>query len=239
MKASSGNWLLAATTVTSMVASMAISSTAWSADEISSDIEKFSYAIGYQVGHGLKKDNIAIDSKAFATAIEDVLQGKQTRISIQEMQSAMNKMRDQLQAEKSAAMVKNQQAGDKFLAANKNKEGVTTLPSGLQYKIIKSGSGKTPTAMDSVQVHYEGTLLDGTVFDSSYKRGAPVSLSVSGVIKGWQEALQLMKEGDKWQLFIPSELAYGSNGAGGKIGPYETLIFDVELIKINQKHADQ
>lgn len=216
-----------------MIAAIVSSTTAWGADEISSDLEKFSYAIGYQVGHGFKKDNISIDTRAFAAAIDDVLKGKETRISVQEMQSAMIKVRTQLETEKSAAASGNQQAGDRFLAANKDKEGVITQPSGLQYKIIKSGTGKTPSAKDNVQVHYEGTLLDGTVFDSSYKRGKPIDLNVTGVIKGWQEALQLMKEGDKWQLFIPSDLAYGSNGAGSKIGPNATLIFDVELIKIN------
>jgi FKBP-type peptidyl-prolyl cis-trans isomerase len=210
-----------------------VSTSTWAANEIKSDIEKFSYAIGYQIGHSLKKDNIAIDSKAFAAAIDDVLQDRKTQISVEEMQQAVNTIRQQKMQEKQAAIANNSKAGEAFLSSNKNKTGVVTLESGLQYQVIKKGDGKTPAPTDSVQVHYEGKLLNGSVFDSSYQRGTPATLNVNGVIKGWQEALQLMKTGDKWKLYIPSKLAYGEKGAGSKIGPNETLIFDVELIKIN------
>jgi FKBP-type peptidyl-prolyl cis-trans isomerase len=137
-----------------------------------------------------------------------------------------------MQAKHKAAGDKNLKEGDDFLTANGKKEGVKTLPSGLQYKVIKSGTGRSPKATDTVKVHYNGTLTDGTVFDSSVQRGEPATFPVNQVIPGWTEALQLMKEGDKWQLYIPSKLAYGEQGAGGKIGPNSALIFDVELLSI-------
>jgi len=130
---------------------------------------------------------------------------------------------------------KNKQEGEAFLAENKKKDAVITLPSGLQYKVIKKGAGKTPKATDTVTVNYRGTLINGTEFDSSYLRGQPASFKVNGVIRGWTEALQLMKEGAEWQLYIPSDLAYGERGAGRDIGPYSTLIFEVELISINDQ----
>jgi len=129
----------------------------------------------------------------------------------------------------------NKKEGEAFLAGNKNKEGVVTVPSGLQYKVMKQGSGKKPKLTDTVTTHYKGTLIDGTEFDSSYRRGQPVSFQVNGVIAGWTEALQLMEEGAKWQLFIPSPLAYGERGAGPQIGPHATLIFEVELISVQEK----
>jgi FKBP-type peptidyl-prolyl cis-trans isomerase len=132
---------------------------------------------------------------------------------------------------------KNLKDGETFLAENKKKEGVTTLPSGLQYKVVKSGTGKTPKATDKVTTHYRGTLIDGTVFDSSYERKEPTSFPVNGVIKGWTEALQLMKEGDNWQLFVPAQLGYGERGAGGKIGANATLIFEIELLKVEPPEA--
>ncbi len=131
---------------------------------------------------------------------------------------------------------KNLKEGEAFLAANAKKEAVTTLPSGLQYKVLKSGKGKSPKATDTVKVHYHGTLLDGTVFDSSVERGEPATFPVNGVIPGWVEALQIMKEGDKWQLTIPPKLAYGERGAGGKIGPNSVLVFDVELLSIEKSN---
>ena len=141
-------------------------------------------------------------------------------------------------AEMAKISEKNKKEGETFLAENKKKEGVKTLPSGLQYKVITEGTGKMPKETDTVTTHYRGTLIDGTEFDSSHKRGQPATFAVKGVIKGWTEALQLMKEGSKWQLFIPSELAYGERGAGQTIGPYATLIFDIELISI-QENADK
>ena len=135
-------------------------------------------------------------------------------------------------AKQNAEGGKNLKEGEAFLDENKKKEGVTTLPSGLQYKVLKSGAGKTPKATDKVTTHYRGTLIDGTVFDSSYDRGEPTTFPVGGVIRGWTEALQLMKEGDKWQLYVPAQLGYGERGAGGKIGPNTTLLFEIELLKV-------
>lgn len=220
------------TTLLSVLAVLA-SMNAWGATEIKTDLQKFSYAIGFQIAQGMKKDNINVDANALATAIEDVLNGSQPRISIEDMQQAVAMVRDEKIKEHKAMAEKNQKTGADFLQQNKGKEGVVTLDSGLQYKVLKNGAGNTPKASDSVLVHYEGKLINGTVFDSSYARGEPAKLTVNGVIKGWQEALQLMKEGDKWQLFIPGDLAYGPNGAGGMIGPNETLLFEVELVKIN------
>lgn len=220
------------TTLLSVLAVL-VSMNAWGATEIKTDLQKFSYAIGFQIAQGMKKDNINVDANALATAIEDVLNGSQPRISIEDMQQAVAMVRDEKIKEHKAMAEKNQKTGADFLQQNKGKEGVVTLDSGLQYKVLKNGAGNTPKASDSVMVHYEGKLINGTVFDSSYARGEPAKLTVNGVIKGWQEALQLMKEGDKWQLFIPGDLAYGPNGAGGMIGPNETLLFEVELVKIN------
>jgi len=155
----------------------------------------------------------------------------------QEIQETLKTFQQEMaakQAEKTKQLAEiNKKEGEAFLAENKKKEGVKTLPSGLQYKILTEGSGKTPKETDTVTTHYRGTLIDGTEFDSSFKRGQPASFTVNGVIKGWTEALQLMKEGSKWQLFIPSDLAYGDRGAGGQIGPHATLIFEVELISID------
>src|SRR5690606_9682743 len=157
--------------------------------------------------------------------------------SQEEIQSTMMQLQMQMQEKQQAnagpAGEQNQQEGEAFLKANKEKEGIKTLASGLQYQVLESGSGKTPSASSQVTTHYEGTLINGTVFDSSYERGEPATFPVNGVIAGWTEALQLMKEGDKWRLFIPSNLAYGPRGAGADIGPNATLIFDVELLSVN------
>ena len=149
------------------------------------------------------------------------------------MQAVVQKMNAAILQKQVEIADKNYKAGQDFLAENKKKDGVKTTKSGLQYKVVKSGEGKTPKASDKVVAHYEGRLISGKVFDSSIKRGSPATFPVNGVIKGWQEALQLMKEGDKWQVFIPSELAYGEKGVGRNIGPNEALIFDIELIKVN------
>jgi FKBP-type peptidyl-prolyl cis-trans isomerase FklB len=150
----------------------------------------------------------------------------------QVMQDFQKKMMAKQMAAREEGLGKNKAEGEKFLADNKKKEGIKTTASGLQYKVITAGTGKTPKATDTVKTHYRGTLINGTEFDSSYKRGEPAEFPVNGVIKGWTEALQLMKEGAKWQLFIPSELAYGERGAGRDIGPNSTLIFDIELISV-------
>jgi FKBP-type peptidyl-prolyl cis-trans isomerase FklB len=180
----------------------------------------------------LKGDNIDLDEEAFMAAIRDMAAGKQPRLSKSEIQAVLQKVQQQRAAEAQKTADENLRKGQEFLSANGKKAGVKTLPSGLQYKVIRAGTGKSPKATDTVKVDYRGTLINGTEFDSSYKRGQPATFPVNGVIKGWQEALQLMKEGAKWQIYVPAELAYGPRGAGGQIGPNETLIFDVELLQI-------
>jgi FKBP-type peptidyl-prolyl cis-trans isomerase FklB len=203
--------------------------------------EKFSYAIGMKMGANFKKQAVPVDSAILARGIKDALAGSKTLLTDDEAQAAIMEMQKEMQAKKQAkdqeAAVGNKKEGDAFLAANKGKEGVVTLPSGLQYKIITAGTGPKPASTDSVVCNYRGTLINGTEFDSSYKRGKPVTFPVTGVIKGWTEALQLMPVGSKWQLFIPSDLAYGDRGAGADIGPGSTLVFEVELISIEDKSA--
>ncbi len=199
--------------------------------------QKLSYAIGTEIGANLKKQGVDIDPKAFSAGLADALAGK-LQMTDAEIKEAMNAARTQLiakqQAKQQADATVNAKAGETFLAANAKKEGVKTTASGLQYTVLKSGAGKTPGPKDTVKVHYQGTLPDGSVFDSSIARGEPVTFQVDGVIPGWTEALQLMKEGDKWQLVIPPKLAYGATGAGDKIGPNQVLIFEVELIDIEK-----
>jgi len=201
--------------------------------------EKISYIIGMEIGGNFKKQSIDIDPDILARGIKDGLSGAKPALSEQEAREVMTafekEMRSRQEAARKAAGEKNKKEEEAFLAENKKKEGVKTLPSGLQYKVIKAGTGKKPSATDTVTAHYRGTLIDGTEFDSSYKRGKPVSFPVNGVIPGWREALQLMEEGAKWQLFIPSNLAYAERGAGRVIGPHATLIFEVELISIQEK----
>ena len=200
--------------------------------------DKVSYAIGLDVGNAMKKQSIDINTDIFMRGVKDALSdGKKlmTDEEVRETMTAFSREMAEKQKEKMKKLgEKNKQEGDVFLAENKKKEGVKTLPSGLQYKVITEGSGKTPTASDTVTVNYRGTLIDGTEFDSSYKRGQPATFPVNGVIKGWTEALQLMKEGAKWQIFIPSDLAYGDKGAGNVIGPNAVLVFDVELISVKE-----
>ena len=195
--------------------------------------EKISYIIGRDMATNLKKQGIEIEAESFAKGLKEVLAGQPSSLSPQEVQQAMMALQQEMTQKQGAKGAENQQAGEAFLAENKNKEGVKTLPSGLQYQVLQEGSGKSPAKTDKVTTHYHGTLIDGTVFDSSYERGQPATFSVNGVIAGWTEALQLMKEGAKWRLFIPSNLAYGSQGAGDAIGPNSTLIFDVELISVH------
>jgi len=205
--------------------------------------EKASYAIGANIGRGMKKDGVQIDSRVLSRGISDALAGRKLAMTDEEMQAALTtlqaEVRKKLEAEAAAAAAANKAAGDQFLAANKTKEGVVSLPSGLQYKILKAGTGPKPTAADQVECNYKGTLVDGTEFDSSYKRGQPATFPVGQVIKGWTEALQLMPVGSKWELFVPSNLAYGERGAGQRgadvIGPNSTLIFEVELLSIKEK----
>jgi FKBP-type peptidyl-prolyl cis-trans isomerase FklB len=201
--------------------------------------EKFSYAIGMKMGGNFKKQSVPVDVNIMARGIKDALAGTKTLLTDDEAQAAIMEVQKDMQAKQQEKMKEagagNKKEGDAFLAANKGKDGVVTLPSGLQYKIQKEGAGPKPTASDSVVCNYRGTLINGTEFDSSYKRGQPATFPVSGVIKGWTEALQLMPVGSKWQLFIPSDLAYGDRGAGADIGPGATLIFEVELMSIEEK----
>ena len=197
-------------------------------------MDKFSYAIGLGIGQNLLSmgaKGIAVDD--FAQAIKDVLEGNQTAISHTEARDIVNKYFAELEEKMNAANI---EAGKKFLEENKKREGVVTLPSGLQYEVITEGNvGRYAKATDQVQCHYEGTLIDGTLFDSSIKRGQPATFGVNQVIPGWVEALQLMPEGAKWKHYIPSDLAYGAQGAGEMIPPHSTLVFEVELQKILSK----
>jgi FKBP-type peptidyl-prolyl cis-trans isomerase FklB len=205
--------------------------------------EKASYAIGANIGRGMKKDGVQIDSRILSRGMSDAISGKKLAMTDEEMQAALTVLqadvRKRMEAEAAVAAAANKATGDQFLAANKAKEGVVTLPSGLQYKILKAGTGPKPAATDEVVCNYRGTLVDGTEFDSSYKRGTPATFPVDKVIKGWTEALQLMPVGSKWELFVPSNLAYGERGAGQRgadvIAPNSTLIFEVELISIKEK----
>jgi len=205
--------------------------------------EKFSYAVGMKMGQNFKKQSVPVDPNIMARAIKDTLAGGKTLLTDEEAQAVIMAVQKDMQAKmqekaKEAADA-NKKEGEAFLAGNKGKEGVVALPSGLQYKILKAGTGPKPTTTDSVICNYSGKLLDGKEFDSSYKRGQPATFPVTGVIKGWTEALQLMPVGSKWQLFIPSDLAYGDRGAGADIGPGATLVFEVELMSIEDKSKDK
>ncbi len=201
--------------------------------------DKISYSMGVDIGKRLKQQSIDFDPDLFAKGLKDVYSGGEVLLTDQEIKETLTAFQKTLIAKQAEARKhmgeKNKQEGDAFLAENKQKEGVTTLPSGLQYTVIEAGTGKTPKATDTVVTNYRGTLINGTEFDSSYKRGKPATFPVNGVIKGWTEALQLMKEGAKWKLFIPSDLAYGERGAGNTIGPNATLIFDIELISVKEE----
>ena len=204
-------------------------------DSFKTEMDKVSYAIGTQLGQNFKRQSIEIKIESFIRGLKDVMAGRKLELTEQEIQQTMmsfsQRMKEQQQERQKVEAVKNIAAGKAFLAANGKKEGIKVLPSGMQYKILKEGTGKSPSAEDKVRTHYSGTLIDGTEFDSSYKRGKPAEFPVKGVIKGWTEALQLMKEGGKWQLFIPPELAYGERGNRGIPGN-STLIFEVELLGI-------
>lgn len=203
--------------------------------DLDDDKKRFSYIVGLQIGQQLKNDDIELDEEAFLAAIKDVADGKQPRLSQSEIRGALQRVQQQRAADAQQAAERNRREGEKFLTENSKKAGIKELPSGLQYKVVKEGTGGKPKATDTVVVHYRGTLIDGTEFDSSFSRGQPATFPVNGVIEGWQEALQLMKEGGEWQIYIPADLAYGSRGAGAQIGPDTTLIFDVELLDIKDQ----
>jgi FKBP-type peptidyl-prolyl cis-trans isomerase FklB len=224
----------------------ATKSSATAAAPLSTKKDKFSYALGMNIGNGLganlKKQSVEVDWNLVAQGLKDAALGSKARMTTAEAQAVLTEMQTEVkkQAEEKSKELgaANKKEGDAFLAANKGKEGVVALPSGLQYKVITQGTGPKPTPTDTVVCNYRGTLINGTEFDSSYKRGQPATFPVGGVIKGWTEALQLMPVGSKYQLFVPADLAYGERGAGADIGPNSTLIFEVELISI-QKEQDK
>jgi len=206
---------------------------------LKTDMQKQSYAMGMNLGMGLHKQGLTLDPALVARGMKDSMTGGKTVLTDDEARTAIqqlqNDVRLKMEAKSKEEGAAHRKEGEAFLAQNKTKEGVVVLPSGLQYKILTQGNGPKPTASDTVSCNYRGTLIDGKEFDSSYKRGAPASFPISGVIKGWTEALQMMPVGSKWQLFIPSDLAYGdSPRPGGDIGPGDTLIFEVELLSIGE-----
>jgi len=211
-----------------------------SASELKLDTPKnrISYTIGVNIGQDFKSQNMDVDPDLLLMGLKDTLSGKELQLTeeemVQEIQNFQQEMQVKMAAEMEAKAAENKAAGEAFLAENAKQEGVVVTESGLQYKIIEPGQGDSPGPADVATVHYRGTLIDGTQFDSSYDRGQPASFPVGGVIPGWSEALQLMKPGAKWQLSIPAELAYGERGAGQDIGPNSTLLFDVELISVEQ-----
>ena len=220
-------------------AAVALSGAAFAADapELKGDKEKVSYSIGMDIGGNLKRGSVEVDPDLLAKGLKDSYGGGKTILTEDEARKTIEEFQKTLMAKQAETMQKlsekNKADGEKFLAENAKKEGVKTMLSGLQYKEIAPGTGKSPKTTDTVTTHYKGTLIDGKEFDSSYKRGQPATFQVSGVIPGWTEALQLMKEGAKWQLFVPHNLAYGERGAGREIGPNATLIFEVEMVSVN------
>jgi len=204
---------------------------------VKTEQQKISYSLGYNIGRDFRQKKLDIDADVLMRGMKDALADRKTALSEEEMRQAMQELQKKMvalqQQQIQQLAEKNEKEGKDFLAANRQKEGVKTTMSGLQYKVISKGTGKKPGRDDKVTVHYRGRLLDGTEFDSSYRRNKPATFPVGGVIPGWTEALQLMKEGAKWQLYIPADLAYGEKGAGPMIGPNATLIFDVELISVN------
>ena len=204
---------------------------------LQSQLQKVSYIIGLDIGRNLANQGIEIEAQALSSGVADALSDAEPKLSEAEVQSIMMAFQTEMEAKqaqlKSTESDKNIADGKAFLEINRMKDGVVTLASGLQYREVKTGSGKSPKASDKVTTHYKGTLIDGTVFDSSYDRGEPATFPVNGVIAGWTEALQLMKEGSVWELVIPANLAYGTRGAGAKIGPNATLVFTVELLNVH------
>ena len=199
---------------------------------LDSDIDSVSYSLGINVARNVKSQGLEeINAAAVAQAFKDVFEGDTVLISDANANKALNDYFQKMQKLKADAA---KQAGREFLEENKTKEGVVVLPSGLQYQVLTEGTGEKPALENKIKAHYHGTTIDGTVFDSSVDRGEPVTFPVDGVIAGWTEALQLMPVGSKWKLFVPSDLAYGARGAGGNIGPHETLIFEVELLSIEE-----
>jgi len=229
--------------VTAAVLGLAVSTAMAASDaaSLATDKDKLSYSIGADLGKNFKTQGIDINPEALAKGMQDGMSGSQLILTEQQMKDVLNKFQKDLMAKRSAEFNKKAEAnkvkGESFLASNKGKSGVTVLPSGLQYKIIDAGKGNKPGKSDTVTVEYTGTLVDGTVFDSSEKTGKPATFQVSQVIPGWTEALQLMPAGSTWEIYVPSDLAYGPRSIGGPIGPNETLIFKIHLISVKKSAA--
>ncbi|WP_416886101.1 FKBP-type peptidyl-prolyl cis-trans isomerase [Marinospirillum sp.] len=228
-----GQWALAAgLTLTSLTATQVM------ANELNTEEARTGYSLGVMVGRQLHEDIDQLDIESFTLALQDIYAGNTPRLNDEQIGEIINALQERLMEE---SMARHQQVaqtnlerGQAYLAENAQRDGVQTLDSGLQYEVVRAGDGARPSATDQVQVHYEGRLVNGEVFDSSYTRNQPASFRVNQVIQGWQEALQLMPVGSEWMIYIPAELAYGSNGAGGAIGPNEALVFKVELLDITR-----
>lgn len=213
------------------------------AADLKTQKEKFSYALGMQMGADFRKQNLDLDAATFAKALAESFSGAKTMLTEEEMRAVLANAKEEYQKKQAALREEKAEAmlreGEKFLAENKNKEGVVTLPTGLQYKILTQGKGDKPEINDKVVCNYRGTLLDGTEFDSSAKHNGPGIFPVRGVIKGWQQALLMMPAGSKWQLFVPPHLAYGHDGGGHMVPPNATLIFDLELVSVKESEGDE
>lgn len=218
--------------ITLTILFMSLAAPAIAATELKDHKQKFSYSVGYRLALSLKAEGLDVDPTAFSAAMKDALSDGKAALTTEEMQAALTAERDKQLKVLQDKVAENKITGDKFRADNAKKEGVKTLDNGIQYKIITSGKGKKASADSEVTVHYRGSLINGTEFDSSYKREKPATFGLSGVIKGWQEIVPMMKEGDKWSVVIPPEFGYAEKGAGSAIGPGETLLFDIELIKV-------
>ncbi|MEW8648716.1 MAG: FKBP-type peptidyl-prolyl cis-trans isomerase [Candidatus Thiodiazotropha sp.] len=215
-----------------LITTLALAAHPLVAGDLDSQDQRYGYTLGIRVGQMLKSQvGGDLDIDAFALAVSDVLSGNKVRLSNEEMQAAMRQHLQQEQARLAKVAEANEKKGRAFLEANAQKEGIVTLENGLQYRIIKSGSGNSPTAEQTVEVNYRGRLIDGTEFDSSYSRGKPAQFKLNGVVPGFKEALTRMKPGAKWEVYMPAELAYGKKGAGRSIGPNETLIFEIEYLR--------
>jgi FKBP-type peptidyl-prolyl cis-trans isomerase FklB len=221
--------------VIAIAMALAGTASAQEASELKSPKARLSYALGMDLGNQFKGQSVELDPDSFARALKDVMSGRKLLMTEEQARATLAELQKTIMQKEQAQAEKNKAGGQAFLAKNKTAAGVVTLPSGLQYKILKAGAGKKPTLEDTVVCHYRGTLINGTEFDSSYKGNEPVSFPLKGVIKGWTEALQLMPMGSKWQLFIPPGLAYGDRGAGDAVPPNATLIFEVELLSIKGK----
>ncbi len=223
---------------------LALSSSAFADSNNLKTIEqKASYTLGADIAKNFRAQGLEIDVKSFSLGLDDALQNRDLKLTEEEMMSSINTVKENMQKqqlEKQQSLARtNLDEGKAFLAENAKKEGITTLDSGVQYKVLTKGEGSSPTAEDTITAHYRGTLLDGTEFDSSYQRDAPLTLQMGSVIKGWGEVLKIMKPGSKWEVYIPAEMAYGEKGAGDAIGPNQTLIFTIELIKFDPPAKDK